>query len=240
MIQIELNQSMFIADSGREFLTHLEEYFQKNYIKRYMYIFLPREAQFCAESVEVHQFGYQDIPDILLRLRTFLSSQQGAQYIKHIVSTTLKPFKHEDEILKRASRHINGSIIANIHETEESLYIPVHAGAMQTGLFYLRGKKDTAALLKNERNIQAICQIFHQRYSEISKQPRNAQTIFTNREREIINWMAKGKSNSVIGQMLKISKHTVDAHLRAIFYKLSVSNRTAAAVKASQLGLLMN
>lgn len=58
------------------------------------------------------------------------------------------------------------------------------------------------------------------------------------REREIVRWMARGKSNTVIAQILSISRHTVDTHLRRAFRKLGAADRTTAALRAMERGLL--
>lgn len=60
----------------------------------------------------------------------------------------------------------------------------------------------------------------------------------TPREREILDWIAKGKSNAVIAQILGISRHTVDTYNRRIFKKLGTADRTTAAIKAMQAGLV--
>ena len=51
----------------------------------------------------------------------------------------------------------------------------------------------------------------------------------TPREREVLNWIAYGKSNAEIGRILGISSATVSKHLERIYPKLGVENRTAAA-----------
>ncbi len=58
------------------------------------------------------------------------------------------------------------------------------------------------------------------------------------REAEILQWISRGKSNSVIADILGISRHTVDTHVRRIFRKLDTSDRTTASLRAMQLGLL--
>lgn len=52
------------------------------------------------------------------------------------------------------------------------------------------------------------------------------------REVEILDWVRKGKTNSEIASILKISLSTVKNHLRNIFKKLDVYNRTQAISKA--------
>lgn len=58
------------------------------------------------------------------------------------------------------------------------------------------------------------------------------------RQQEIMLWVAKGKSNSVIASILGISQHTVDTHLRRVYERLGASDRTVAAIKAVQRGLI--
>jgi len=58
------------------------------------------------------------------------------------------------------------------------------------------------------------------------------------REKEILDWVARGKSNTVIADILAISPGTVDTYMRRIYEKLDVSDRTSAAVKGVGLGLI--
>lgn len=58
------------------------------------------------------------------------------------------------------------------------------------------------------------------------------------REKEILDWVARGKSNGVIAEILAISPGTVDTYMRRIYDKLDVSDRTSAAVKGVGMGLI--
>jgi DNA-binding NarL/FixJ family response regulator len=55
----------------------------------------------------------------------------------------------------------------------------------------------------------------------------------TTREGEVLAWLAKGKTNRDIAQILGLSPRTVDKHLEQIYAKLGVENRTAAAAVAT-------
>lgn len=50
----------------------------------------------------------------------------------------------------------------------------------------------------------------------------------TNREREILIWVSRGKTNAEIATILLISPGTVRKHLENIYGKLGVSNRGGA------------
>lgn len=62
--------------------------------------------------------------------------------------------------------------------------------------------------------------------------------LITVREREILQWIHRGKTNWEIASILDISPLTVKNHVQNILRKLNVQNRSHAAVKASQLGLV--
>lgn len=51
----------------------------------------------------------------------------------------------------------------------------------------------------------------------------------TGREIEVLTWVAKGKTNRDIGEILGMSPRTVNKHLEHIYVKLGVETRTAAA-----------
>lgn len=51
----------------------------------------------------------------------------------------------------------------------------------------------------------------------------------TRRQKEVLTWVAQGKTNEEIGTILKMSHRTVQKHLENIFTKLGVGTRTAAA-----------
>jgi two-component system, NarL family, nitrate/nitrite response regulator NarL len=59
----------------------------------------------------------------------------------------------------------------------------------------------------------------------------------TGREREILRWVVRGCSNKEIGAELKLSPHTVKAHLRSILDKLGLHRRAEAAAWAVQHGI---
>jgi DNA-binding NarL/FixJ family response regulator len=61
----------------------------------------------------------------------------------------------------------------------------------------------------------------------------------TKREAEVLLWVAHGKTNKEIGEILGLSPRTVNKHLEQTFAKLQVDNRSAATSLAIQalLGL---
>jgi DNA-binding NarL/FixJ family response regulator len=66
---------------------------------------------------------------------------------------------------------------------------------------------------------------------------RHNEFSLTQRENDILELLAEGRSNRDIAQALFLSEKTVKAHLAAIFRKMSVTNRTQAAMMAVQMGV---
>jgi DNA-binding NarL/FixJ family response regulator len=59
----------------------------------------------------------------------------------------------------------------------------------------------------------------------------------TPREREVLELLAQGMTNKGIAETLVITTNTVKRHLKAVFSKLEVHTRAAAAAKAIQAGI---
>jgi DNA-binding NarL/FixJ family response regulator len=57
----------------------------------------------------------------------------------------------------------------------------------------------------------------------------------TQRESEVLMWIAQGKSNRDIAEILGLSPRTVNKHLEQVYTKLGVENRASAAIKATQV-----
>ena len=61
------------------------------------------------------------------------------------------------------------------------------------------------------------------------------QLSLTERESEVLYWIANGKTNREIAEILSMSPRTVNKHLEQVFPKLGVENRTSAAGIALRL-----
>ena len=73
-----------------------------------------------------------------------------------------------------------------------------------------------------------------------SKKENTTSQIFpelTDRERDVLNLLARGLTNTAIAEKLYLSPKTVRNHVSNIFAKLQVSDRTQAVIKAREAGL---
>jgi NarL family two-component system response regulator LiaR len=80
--------------------------------------------------------------------------------------------------------------------------------------------------------VQALTALAHAEPIE----PANSIEPLTDRETEVLRWLAQGLTNKDIAQTLILSVRTIDAHLRSIFAKLNVRSRTEAAMWATRNG----
>ena len=75
--------------------------------------------------------------------------------------------------------------------------------------------------------------------SPLESKPAVTVEELTHREREVLTLVARGLSNKEIGGRLGISDRTVQSHTIRSYDKLGVRTRAGAALRASELGLLV-
>lgn len=67
---------------------------------------------------------------------------------------------------------------------------------------------------------------------------KTGESILSSRELQVLSLVVEGLSNQSIAERLNISAETVKTHMRRLMDKLSVSDRTQAAVMALRKGLI--
>jgi two-component system, NarL family, response regulator len=123
-------------------------------------------------------------------------------------------------------------ILLTTYDGDEDIYQGLRAGAKS----YLL--KDTPC----EDIIEAIRQVCKGRKHlppQVGEKLAERMELppLSDREREVLQLVAKGRSNSEIGQALGIAESTVKTHVNSILSKLGVSDRTQAAIIALRRGL---
>jgi DNA-binding NarL/FixJ family response regulator len=68
---------------------------------------------------------------------------------------------------------------------------------------------------------------------------RSAQGQLTPHEHAVLQLLAKGQTNAEIARSLQITRITVKLDVEHILKKLAIADRTQAAVRASELGILL-
>ncbi|SDG95297.1 autoinducer binding domain-containing protein [Propionivibrio dicarboxylicus] len=85
-----------------------------------------------------------------------------------------------------------------------------------------------------------LTQVVHQSMSKLlsARLLPEAHVDLSLREKDVLRWTAEGKSSLEIADLLNITERTVNFHIANILKKMNCANRTAAAVRATLLGLL--
>ncbi len=65
--------------------------------------------------------------------------------------------------------------------------------------------------------------------------PTPGRDALSDRERDVLRWLATGAANKAIAARLDVSPNTVKSHVKHLFEKLGVSTRTAAVARAREL-----
>ena len=145
----------------------------------------------------------------------------------------------------RTSPHI-GIIVVTMLEDDDSVFAAMRAGARG---YVLKGA-DTAEMLQAIRAVSggqallgpaiATRLMNYFRDLDATAQPSAPPQVFpelTDREREVLNLIAQGLSNTVIAERLILSSKTVRNHISNVFSKLQVADRAQAIVRAREAGL---
>lgn len=117
--------------------------------------------------------------------------------------------------------------------------IPVHGPNNRNGVIVLRFEDEDRKYTPSDvRKLQTASQYSHSTFSRIRIKNRKNQPSLTSREQEILTWVAHGKSNAVIADIVGISRHTVNGYLRRIYLKTGTSDRTTASLRGIGEGLI--
>lgn len=141
-----------------------------------------------------------------------------------------------EELHKRGNKQ--KVLILTIHNEVEYLYRAVEIGVSGYVL-----KDSESSILKSA--IYSICDgdnyidasmtplLKEMKYmKEVQQEARSRDKLLSNREMEVLCYLAEGLYNKEIASTLKISEKTVKNHVSNIFKKIGVSDRTQAAVYA--------
>jgi DNA-binding NarL/FixJ family response regulator len=60
----------------------------------------------------------------------------------------------------------------------------------------------------------------------------------TNRQMEVLKYLAQGLSNKQIAYQMNVSEATVKLHINALLRAVGATNRTQAVIKSQQLGIV--
>lgn len=135
-------------------------------------------------------------------------------------------------------------VILTMHEEKAYLFEAIKAGALGYVLKD-RAPQELVETIKQASEGLSLLQPtmaseILKEFSQIEEKKEEQYKLYstlTEREKEILKHLAQGKSNKEIAKALFISDKTVKNHLRNIFEKLHINDRTTAALIAVRQGL---
>lgn len=134
-----------------------------------------------------------------------------------------------------------GVIVVTMFEDDELVFAALRAGARG---YILKGAGQAQLLraieavahgeaLYNPRIAERLVRFFRAPREDV---PLQAFPDLTDREREVLDLIARGRDNAEIARRLGIADKTVRNHVSNVFSKLHVADRTKAALKAREAG----
>jgi DNA-binding NarL/FixJ family response regulator len=139
-----------------------------------------------------------------------------------------------------SSPHV-GVLVLTMFEEDDSVFAAMRAGARG----YLLKGSDHDETLRAIRAVGSGEAIFGAAIAErlmafFASAPSALPQAFpelTDREREVLELIARGETNAAIASRLSLSQKTVRNHVSNVFTKLRVADRAQAIVRAREAGL---
>lgn len=166
-----------------------------------------------ADSVELYSRTRPDV--VLMDLR--LPGMGGVEAIMAI------RLKHPDARI----------IVLTTFDADEDIYRAIQSGAKS----YLLKDTPEDELASMIRAVYAGEGTLPSRVAERLAE-RNQRADLSRREMDVLQLLIKGRSNKEISSRLFVSEDTVKAHLKTLFSKLNVRDRTEAAITAIRHGIV--
>jgi len=134
-------------------------------------------------------------------------------------------------------------VLLSVYEDEQYLFQALRAGASGYLIKKISGEELVAQIERAHAGTTVIDPGMAARAADTAARLQRdeywpgARRGLTQRESEILSFMVSGLSNRAIAVRLVISDETVKSHLRSIYRKLEVSDRTSAVATALREGI---
>jgi DNA-binding CsgD family transcriptional regulator len=206
-------------------------------VMRLGYHHLPPPGAPDAQYVRIENDGFGEA-----LLAQYLAARiSGFAVLANAIQASVRPVYLDEletsgRLSERERAHIAGYRAAGV---VNGLGLQVFGPHGRNGLFAIELKRDMPRLEAEVLGrLRWGCQTMHLRYCVLLLPTLGKLPSLSSREAEVLAWVARGKSNASIGDILGISAHTVDAHLRRIYLKLGVFDRISAALRGLGFGLI--
>lgn len=130
-------------------------------------------------------------------------------------------------------------LMQTVFEDEQKVFDSIYAGASG----YILKKSSAEEIVKAIRDTYAggspmtptiAVKVLEKFRSNFGAADESEINLLSEREKEILSLLSRGKSYKMIADELNISYHTVDSHIRKVYEKLHVHSMTEAVDKAKR------
>ena len=154
---------------------------------------------------------------------------------------THAPFTWGDVLQKRRLNKAEQRVMAEAKNfgADDGLIVPIVSANGSVSIFSPCGRKPN--LSRRARSALEIIGLYshhalHRALLADYRERQKKSTPLTPREREIMKWVATGKTDDEIADILKIGRETVTTHVENAKRKLNAARRTYAVVQALRFG----
>ena len=124
-------------------------------------------------------------------------------------------------------------IVVTTYDWDEDIYRALRLGAMS----YLLKDMPMEEMIETIRDVHAGQQKLHPQVAKLLEKRQDRKEL-SGREIEVLQLLAKGRSNKEIASGLGVTEETIKSHLRTLFIKLGVRDRTEAVLNAVRHGII--
>jgi DNA-binding NarL/FixJ family response regulator len=177
-----------------------------------------------ADGAEAITLTAQEQPDVVL-MDLHMPDRDGVDATReilladpHIAVLVLTMFDDDDSVFAAMRAGARGYLLKGTNQAD--IVRAVHAVAAGGAMFG-----------------PAVAQRMLELFAHAQTRPAAVFPQLTDRERDVLDLVAQGLTNSQIARRLSISEKTVRNHVSNIFAKLAVADRTQAVIRAREGGL---
>ena len=219
-----------IREGVSHFLSHQN-------INAYIYHNLPAIGSADFEK----SYSYQDKLGMAEEQSTIAENFEIERFLREHVRSLIGPKFWNDWKLLKTSLQSGSNDVKSPRPMNslQGVSIPVHGPCGRDGCFSLEFMDSVSSSQDLDIHVvHWVCQNAHLNFCRLLRTQMHDFPQLTAREKQILTWIALGKSNADIADILGISFHTVGTYTRRIFVKTNTNNRTSAALFGISNGLI--
>jgi len=185
-------------------------------------------------GVRTHRPATCDLQLLLSELYVRWRAQDRQPLLLHNTLSELVAESNCDCTVHNAIQGMTAAMVHGNHNARDgsdSLYLALHTGRIAKSDVGIERFRFLADLIVPQLDTAFRKVAAMKRSGDSGTRAAVRRSGLSLREEEIIDWVAKGRTNAEISGILSISEFTVKNHMRRIMKKLGASNRTEAVAK---------